>query len=465
MIRCSITIIYLLLIVSQNLASDTLRYADFIEIVKAHHPLLKQADLLDERSSAYLLKAKGELDPKVYFDSDNKQFDDKNYFRKLGGTLSVPTTFGADFKVAYERNSGVFVNPENSLPAGGLISAGIQFSLARGLLFDERRHVINESKLLARQNEFVRLQLVNELLFDASRSYVEWMISHQKLIILNRAILLAEDRLNNTVLSVLNGDKPAIDTVEAELGVFQRQNDLIDQEREYYSKRMKVSTFLWMDGNIPLVLDTLSIPSNTLEPISESVQGALALKEELLFSNPMLSQIELNNEFYANEKRLLKEDLKPQIDVYFNPLLESNQDIISNFSAENTKFGVSASYAIFNRKAKGELQLIDIKREENNLKLLNTKQKINIQLLELTNNITLYQDQRNTISSIALNYEKLLAAENEKFKIGESSMFLINNRELKFVDAQKKILEIDKRILFTQLNILLLLQALETVDR
>ena len=36
------------------------------------------------------------------------------------------------------------------------------------------------------------------------------------------------------------------------------------------------------------------------------------------------------------------------------------------------------------------------------------------------------------------NYEDLLQAENEKFRIGESSVFLLNSREQKLIAARKK---------------------------
>lgn len=36
------------------------------------------------------------------------------------------------------------------------------------------------------------------------------------------------------------------------------------------------------------------------------------------------------------------------------------------------------------------------------------------------------------------NYEKLLAAEERKFSFGESSLFLINTRESKLIEAQLK---------------------------
>jgi hypothetical protein len=46
--------------------------------------------------------------------------------------------------------------------------------------------------------------------------------------------------------------------------------------------------------------------------------------------------------------------------------------------------------------------------------------------------------QNNLINSIVKDYMTLLQAEERKFTLGESSLFLINSREQKLIDAQLK---------------------------
>ncbi|MEQ1743949.1 MAG: hypothetical protein ABMA02_00860 [Saprospiraceae bacterium] len=44
--------------------------------------------------------------------------------------------------------------------------------------------------------------------------------------------------------------------------------------------------------------------------------------------------------------------------------------------------------------------------------------------------------------SITDNYRTLLDGENEKFRFGESSVFLINTREQRWLEAQTKLLKL-----------------------
>ena len=44
------------------------------------------------------------------------------------------------------------------------------------------------------------------------------------------------------------------------------------------------------------------------------------------------------------------------------------------------------------------------------------------------------------------NYEKLLEAEIRKFDIGESSLFLINSRESKLIEARIKLISMETKL-------------------
>jgi hypothetical protein len=48
--------------------------------------------------------------------------------------------------------------------------------------------------------------------------------------------------------------------------------------------------------------------------------------------------------------------------------------------------------------------------------------------------------------SMVTNHRSLLAAENNKFRNGESSLFLVNSRELKYIDAQIKQFELESKL-------------------
>ncbi|MEZ4948658.1 MAG: TolC family protein [Saprospiraceae bacterium] len=95
----------------------------------------------------------------------------------------------------------------------------------------------------------------------------------------------------------------------------------------------------------------------------------------------------------------------------------------------NYKWGATFSFPLFLRKASGSYQLAQLKLLENDLgrqqKELEIQNKINQISTELDN---LEQSFVN-MQELVENYTRLFEGEQEKFSIGESSLFLINSRE------------------------------------
>ena len=83
------------------------------------------------------------------------------------------------------------------------------------------------------------------------------------------------------------------------------------------------------------------------------------------------------------------------------------------------------------------------------IKLLDTNYKLRQKAQEVKNKVLNYQEQldnsRQQVGinrSAVKNYQDLLTAENEKFRFGESSIFLLNSREQKLIDAQLKLVKL-----------------------
>ena len=89
------------------------------------------------------------------------------------------------------------------------------------------------------------------------------------------------------------------------------------------------------------------------------------------------------------------------------------------------------------------------------LKIENTRLFQEQKQRELENKLQIaFRDVENIQAQIqiqnqsVMNFEKLLSLENARFQLGESSFFLINSRETKFLEAQIK-----QAKLVTELNI------------
>ena len=135
-------------------------YNEFIERVLEHHPVAYQANLRTGMGEAKILQARGGFDPKAQIDVAQKYFESKEYYDLGEGKLKVPTWFGLEFEGGYERNEGVFLNPENNTPNAGLLFAGISVPIGQGLFIDERRLALRQAQALIQKNEAERRSIL-----------------------------------------------------------------------------------------------------------------------------------------------------------------------------------------------------------------------------------------------------------------------------------------------------------------
>lgn len=418
----------------QNLLS----FEEYLGFVKQHHPLVKQANLVLEQGEANLLKARGGFDPKVEVDYDRKKFKDIEYYDQLNATFKIPTWYGVEFKADFEENTGAFLNPNLNVPEGGLYSAGVSFSLAQGFLMNERMASLKKAKFFREQTQADRNLLVNTIIFNASKAYFKWVQATIEQQIYNEFLKNASIRLEAVNQSVAAGDKAAIDITEARIA---KQNRALALEAASLKRRkaaLEVGTFLWLN-DVPLTLQENIRP---LQPEVSSLQASLMLDgitnmDALLVSHPKLLSLDAKIDVLEIDKRLKQNKLLPKLDLQYN-FLSQEADQFSAFTAANYKAFVNFSIPIFLRKERGDLRLATIKIKDAAFERAAIQLTLKNKIDAIAAEISSLNTQNNMVATIVEDYQTLVNAEERKFFLGESSLFLINSREQKLIDAQLK---------------------------
>ena len=274
-----IKLIILLLFIGNSIsifgqtASTEFSYNEFLGYVKKYHPLVKQANLKINEAQANLLQARGAFDPKIEVDFKEKQFKNTAYYSLLNSSFKIPTWYGIELKAGFDNAEGIYVNPENTLPNKGLTSFGISVPLGQGLFIDERMAAIRKAKIASNLNAAERNLQVVEVIYNASVSYMNWKKSFDE-------IKLYEDYLKNALIRykgvqilIKEGDKPAIDSVEAAITVKTRSLNLENAKLKYTKAKLELSNYLWLENNIPLEVNDLLQPEELLaKTIKETIK-------------------------------------------------------------------------------------------------------------------------------------------------------------------------------------------------
>lgn len=432
---------------AQDSSNKVLSAEGFIAVVKQFHPVIKQANISIEKAKADIITARGGFDPAVYLHSDQKTFDGKNYYNYVNPELKIPTWYGIEVKAGLENNGGQFLNSEMS--SGQSSYVGISVPLAKNLLMDKRRAVLQQAKIFRGQTEAERQNIINDLLYDAYSAYWNWVKEYQVYNIISNTVQVNESRFELVKIGFRQGDRPAIDTVEAltQLQGFQyMQSESLVRLK---NAALEVSNFLWLANNSYYQL------ADDIQPDQQWNQQAVAVPvmEELLYNarltHPKLKMFQYKFQWLEVERKLKFQSLLPTINVKAN-LLNKGYDVFNGigktgFYENNNKFGLDIGLPLRLSEGRGGYKAVKLKIQETNLELSLQQQAIENKIKLYYNELLGLQQQVKIYDAALRNYQTLFRGEEVKFRAGESSLFLLNSRENKQLEAQQKLVELQTK--------------------
>ncbi|MFL1012338.1 TolC family protein [Flavisericum labens] len=434
----NITLLFSLVLYAQD-STSVISLSEYLGYVKAYHPIVKQANLVITEGEAKLLKARGAFDPKLEVDYGRKKFKGTEYYNKLNATFKIPTWYGVELKGNFEENDGLYLNPEATLPENGLYSVGLSVSLARGLLTNKRMAMLRQSRMYVKQAQADRQLFINRILYEATLTYFNWLRSYNEKQVYDDFLDNAEMRFNGIKKSYTVGESPAIDTLEARIALNNRKLNFEKSRIKFIKSSLELSNYLWLNENTPIEIKEHIIPDiNTIQSIDATLNTSELDIENIDLSNhPKLQSLDYKLQSLNIEKRLQRNDLLPQIDLQYN-FLSQTPDIVRSFSTSAYKTGLNISFPLFLRKERGDLRLADIKMQDTKFKIETTKVSLKNKIDAINQELESYKTQNEFIEVIVNDYSTMLKAEERKFFLGESSLFLVNSRESKLIDARLK---------------------------
>jgi outer membrane protein TolC len=420
----------------QNTAPNEFSYNEFLGFVKKYHPLVKSANLNINQAQANLLMARGAFDPKIEVDYDKKQFKEKEYYSILNSSFKIPTWYGIELKAGFENNEGVFLNPENSVPNQGLGSLGISIPLGQGLFINQRMAALRQAKIQINLSNAERQLQAIEVLYDASIAYFNWKKNFTEVQLYKEYFKNASIRFVGVTKLIINGDKPAIDSVEAGIVVRNRELSLEDSQLKLAKAKLELSNFLWLENSVPLELQESLIPEENLENNIQDILKINALETANLNieDHPKINALQNKINLLEVDRRLKANLLLPKVDVGYSYISEPSY--FNNTDFENYKIAVNFAFPLFLRKERGSLRITKFKIQDAQYTLeserLQLKNKINAQQTEIIS----LEKQRDLLIKLIQDYLTMLQSEERLFNFGESSIFLINSRENSLVTSQ-----------------------------
>ncbi|MGI9190965.1 MAG: TolC family protein [Chitinophagaceae bacterium] len=437
----------LLLILScfRLMAQDTLyRFSEkqCIQLVKTFHPLAKQAQLDVAIQAAEQRKARAAFDPVLDASKGQKILGGSNYYEYQTWNIDIPTWYGIELEAGQEQFNGDRLSNERT--SGNLSYAGISFSVLQNLMIDKRRAYLKQAGILLDQSRFEQNNAINDLLYEALQAYWEWAQAYAEREVIQKGMKNAEQRLVFTRQQVMIGERAGIDSVEAQVQFqyFQQQN--YEAEWRLQQARYVLSAFLWQDDKTPYVLPNNiqpEFPASSPAIISNNLEQEDFFLNELFDTHPALNAYQQKINYWQVSRQLARQELLPKLDVQYRFLNKKNNAVFSEafpLLNNNFQYGVKFNMPLRLSEGRADVRITKLKQEQTRFDLYNKQQLLANKVKANYTGVKVLAAQWQLQQDLVSNQLKLQTGEEIRFQQGESSLFLMNSREQKTIEAQQK---------------------------
>lgn len=413
---------------------------EFYKIILQHHPVVKQARLLNEAALQEIRMARGAFDPKLEFFWDKKEFQDKLYYNRRDARIYFPSQFPVNPKVGFLDNRGLFLNPAETIPGNQQLYAGFEFPIGRGLVTDERRASLQQAKLYQNIAAAEQIKLINKILLNAAKDYWSWYHAYYNYRLINQGVTIASEIFRRVRVNAVNGEAAPIDTVQAKITL---QTRLVEQQEailEFRNTGIMISNYLWDEAGEPIDLSMRVAPLLGPADVVLSLQTISSLIDQARQNHPELVKFRNKIDQLEVDRQLAREWLKPRLDLNYSMLSQPTGPMRMD-PLNDYKLGVDFSFPILLRKERSKLELTNLKIRGTEFEQTQTEREIvneiNAVFNEIVNTSVIILQQGEMVDL----YDRLLRAELLNLENGESDLFKINIQQEKLIQSQSKFLK------------------------
>lgn len=410
-------------------------FDEYYNQVVTANPLVLEAKYEITAAEAELFGARGLFDPILSGGFNLKTQDAKDKLNDLDLSLEIPfaSMFGPKVKAHMRRAVGESTNPADRTSSPFDASIGVSLPLGQGIFTDEKRNKLFQAEIKPEIGQAKFQQKRNKILVEALSLYWKWAEAYQQVQIAQNLYTIAQERAQQLRDRATAGDIAAMDSLEANLEVVFRNGKLLEKQQAYEQASVNLQVYVWDNNQQQTPLPGIPEPFQSINKLSEQEIQAAQNDAKLLRPEVKLLQLERN---LANlDLNLANEFLRPNINANVDLMMYGLSDV----GPGNLKFGLTMSQPILFRQARSQEELanIGIKRIDLQSLQLDAAVTADVNFYATAVNRTFDQIQL-LISEVSL-ASQLLNFERERLIAGETSLFLVNQRERFLATSQEKL--------------------------
>ena len=416
----------------------------YLRAIDSNFPGLKAA--LDQQriATANRLEKQGVFDPLISNESgytrmqNTSQIGAAKYVTFNYPKLELPFRSGVRAFVQYRYNPLSAQSPYIETGRGGEISGGVFIPLLRGFIYNEQSVAEKEAKLgeqLATQTfSLTRL----DTLLKSGNVYWGWLGANEKRKVAAHILELAKLVVNISQQQEQNGDLAKIYVAEAEEDLERRNADLLQNERDFQRFSYRLSSVLFDLGGTPLPLpteqncpDTIPRPEEfSPDETEKQVVMALSLR-------PELKAIDIQAKVAELQLKLAENQLLPAA----NLVATEGHDAGFKGIGHSYRGQITFSQPLYLRTARGKIHAAKLRLAKLKKDRQAEEQRIRNEVYDAISAINLAFKRFEALERQVSKAEQVYFGERERFQAGDSTVFLVAERERQLNEAKMRTID------------------------
>ncbi|RUR24280.1 TolC family protein [Legionella qingyii] len=397
-----------------------------LQSVTLYYPKIKIARLEITKAQGAHLSALGTFDPSL--DASSRSQPAGGYINNYGDTqLTVPTFYnGVKLFAGYRNGNGNWpIYYQNYLTnSGGEYRAGLSLPLLRDRLIDkERTNLLTTAESIEMKKhdaEAIKIKIYQETI----KAYWQWVEAGLQLKTFRQLLKLAQKRQHAIEQQANQGDLPKLAITENLQQIVQREQLLNQGKMIFEQAGINLSLYYRDEQGNPKIPSENSLPSQVLTNPRQLTSGLSQLAH-----HPSLKKLENYSRIIKLKRDLAQNELLPNLDATAYTFKQNGTGGYPLLLPEAAFIGVSFKFPVLQREAKGKLI-----RTQSELYQIRAEQKFMYEQLknELTNLYIGIKRIHQQVAFLKKEYHlafKVQQGETQKFHEGDSTLFLVNQRE------------------------------------
>ncbi len=393
-----------------------------LQSIDSHYPQVKIARLEVIKASGALVNAKGQFDPSL--DASTRSQPAGGYINNYGDTqLTIPTLYnGVKLFAGYRNGEGNWpIYYQNYLTnSGGEYRAGLSLPLLRDRLIDkERTGLLSSAQLMLMKEqdaEAIKIKIYQE----AIKTYWQWVEAGLQLNTFKELLHLAKKRQHAIEQQASLGDLPKLAISENLQQIIQREQLLNQGQMIFEQAGVNLSLYFRDPKGNPRIPEAGSLPAltSTSYPMDASLTEHPGIKK----LNHYATMMKLKRNQARNE-------LLPQLDATAYTFKQNGTGGYPLMIPQAAMVGVSFKFPLLQRQAKGNLIQAESELRQVRVEKRFLYEQLNNEFANMLIGINRSKQQVSLLKKELTLAQKVQQGETKKFYQGDSTLFLVNQRE------------------------------------